>query len=76
MPQVPVFTPDGDAIRARRLRLGLSASQLGRKLGRGPQTIHQIETGQQERVSDLLIHQIANALDAEVNELIKGETAA
>jgi transcriptional regulator with XRE-family HTH domain len=76
MPRVPVVTPDAKQIRARRLQLGLSQRELSLKLGRNPRCITHIEDGQHKRVSDDLITQIAYALGAEVDELIKSRSAA
>lgn len=73
MPLVPVLIPDGDEIRRRRLHLGLSPVDLGKKIRRHSQTIRRIETGRQRLASELLMHQIARALGADVADITKAD---
>ena len=70
MPTVRTVQPNAEAIRALRIRRGLSASALGKKISRHERTIYNIET-QGRRASELLINQIANGLGVNVNEIIK-----
>lgn len=77
MPQVRTLIPDGEQIRARRLRLGLKPRQLAEKIGNGRhvQTIRRLEAGRLETASEILMHQVAIALGAEVEDITK-RTAA
>ena len=71
MPPTRTLSPAGDEIRARRVRLGLTCAQLAARIGRHRQTIARIEAGRQALASDVLINQIANALGAEPEEIIR-----
>lgn len=73
MPQVPTLRADGPAIRARRRALGLTATELAKKIRRHHQTIRRLEDGRRQAASVDLMHQIAWALDTSVDELIKHE---
>jgi ribosome-binding protein aMBF1 (putative translation factor) len=79
MPQVPLLTADGPEIRARRLRAGLTATELAGKIRRHPQTVRRLEAGRLTAVSETLIHQLAWALEVSADEITKSsedETAA
>jgi transcriptional regulator with XRE-family HTH domain len=76
MPQVEKRLVDSDAIKARRLRLGLSRAQLAEKTGRSRETIRNLERGAQKYASLLLLNQLANALDGTPDEFSKDELAA
>lgn len=71
MPRVRTLIPDGDEIRARRLRLGLTAKDLADRLHRHPQTIRQLESGAIEKASEILLHQLALALGAQAEDITK-----
>ena len=77
MPQVRVLTPDGAEIRARRLSLGLTPEQLAQRLPgyTHPQTIRRLERGAIERAGELLIHQLAQALEADVEDITRRAAA-
>jgi len=75
MPIVRTVQPDGDTIRALRVRRGLSLRNLGAMIGRHGQTIRNLELSNR-LASEVLINQIANALGVDVNELIKPEEDA
>lgn len=77
MPQVRTMVPDGAQIRARRLRLGLKPGQLAARIGNGRhvQTIRRLEAGRLETASEILMHQVAIALGAEVEDITKGSAA-
>lgn len=75
MPQVRMMVPDGNEIRARRLRLGLRSQQVADRTGRHVQTIRKLETGHLKEASECLMHQVAIALGAEVEDITK-RTAA
>jgi transcriptional regulator with XRE-family HTH domain len=69
MPVIPTFTPDGEKIRKLRIERGLSPTELATEIRRHPQTIRRIEGGRQSRVGELLISQIATALDTKVDKI-------
>lgn len=75
MPLVRTVQPDGEAIRALRVRRGLTARSLAAKIGRSGQAISNIESGRRT-ASEVLINQIANALKVDVSELIKPDADA
>jgi DNA-binding XRE family transcriptional regulator len=76
MPQVRTLKPDREKIRACRLRLVLTPEQVAQKIHRHPQTVRRIENGGITEVSEILMHQLAVALGAEVAEITKAESAA
>jgi DNA-binding XRE family transcriptional regulator len=76
MPLVTTLVPDGAEIKARRLELGLSPVELGKKIRRHSQTIRRIETGRQPVASELLMHQLARALGATVEDITKAAHAS
>jgi predicted transcriptional regulator len=64
--------PDGEQIRARRLRLGLKPGQLADLIGgRSATTIRKLEAGGIDKASEILMHQVAIALGAEVEDITK-----
>jgi transcriptional regulator with XRE-family HTH domain len=67
--------PDGDAIRARRIRCGLSTVQLGEKIGRPSGTIRNLELGYR-RASGELINAVALGLGVQPEDIIERESAA
>lgn len=81
MPLVTTVKPDGAEIRARRERLGLTQADLAELLSqrgpkRHPQTISDLERGEQKAASLRFIAQIAKVLDVEPESLIKRDVAA
>jgi DNA-binding XRE family transcriptional regulator len=62
MPRVRTLTPDGERIRAFRVRLGLGQMALSERIGRDRTTITKLETGWITKASELLIWQVAAAL--------------
>lgn len=72
MPPVRTVRPNGPVIRELRLRRGLSVRQLAAitgPVGRHQQAIRHLENGTR-LASEVMIHQIANALKVDVSELI------
>ena len=61
MPRVATVRPNGKAIRAQRVRQGLSTNQLGKMTGRHPQSIRNLEL-RDWPASELFVNQVANAL--------------
>jgi transcriptional regulator with XRE-family HTH domain len=68
MPPVSTVRPNGPAIRALRHRRGLTLKALGLRIGRHGQAIRNLEAGER-LASEVMINQIANALDVDVSEL-------
>ena len=60
----------GAAIRAHRLRAGLTLEQLGLMIARAPSTLSEVETGK-KLCSEDLAGRLANALDLSIWELIE-----
>jgi transcriptional regulator with XRE-family HTH domain len=72
MPPVRTVRPNGPAIRELRLRRGLSVRDLAEitgPRGRHQQAIRHLEN-ETRLASEVLIHQLANALEVDVSELI------
>lgn len=78
MPQVSTVTPDGEAIREQRERLGLSRSQVIRRMrpGRSVHTLRHLERGNQKAVSLHLLDELAAALGLNPADITKQDTAA
>lgn len=74
MPPARTVSPDGDAIREIRERLGLSCQQLARKIGRHPQSVRNLEIGARS-ASAVFINQLAGALGVDVAEITKQTTS-
>lgn len=74
MALVSTVDPDGQAIRKRRERLGLTQADLARLTNRHRGTISDVER-ERWKVSALLIGQIARALKADPDQFIKSEAA-
>jgi len=72
MPRVATVRPNGPVIQALRMRKGLSRAQLGMMTGRHKQSIRRIEV-EDGPASELLMHQVANALQVDIAELIVPE---
>jgi transcriptional regulator with XRE-family HTH domain len=73
MPQV-TFRVNGDALRALRVRRGLSLRQLAAMCPpRHAQSIRKLETATGKPVSEVFAHQIANALGVGVSEFTDQE---
>ena len=77
MPQVPVTTPDGAAIRELRIAKGLTPDQLAKLAGdRHGSTIRGIESGHIRSASRVLVSQIARALGVTERDLTKSSASA
>lgn len=66
----------GTRIRNRRLELGMSATDLAKKIGRNRATIYRYENGEIEKMPFAVLFPIARALQCEVSYLVgvKGST--
>jgi transcriptional regulator with XRE-family HTH domain len=73
MPRVHTLTPDGERIRAFRVRLGLDQMALSERIGRDRTTITKLETGGITKASELLIWQIARALGVQADDITREE---
>ncbi|MFT3771167.1 MAG: helix-turn-helix transcriptional regulator [Minicystis sp.] len=62
----------GMRIQQRRLTLGLTQTELARRLSIGPANIHRIEHGKQNLTIDTLCR-LAEALGTTVAELVTGQ---
>jgi hypothetical protein len=69
MPRVATARPNGKAIRALRVRQGLSTNQLGKMTGHPPQPIRNLDL-RDWPASELFLNRVANALKVDVSELI------
>jgi len=69
MPPVRTVKPDGLKIRRLRNQRGITVGGLAAAIGRHPQTVTNIE-GQSRDASEVLISQIAKALQVEPAELV------
>lgn len=76
MPQVRTLTPDGPAIRARRLEMGLTPTQVGDRIHRHSQTIRRLERGAITTASETLIHQVARALETTAEVITRSADVA
>lgn len=72
MPRVTTVQPNGKAIRALRKQRGLTLPQLGKMIGRHPQSVRKLEVASPP-ASDVFLYQIANALQVDVAEITLGE---
>jgi len=75
MPRVATLTPNGPAVRALRVRRGLSTTQVGKMVGRHAQTIRNVELAK-TAASELLMYQIANAFKVDITEITVAEDKA
>jgi transcriptional regulator with XRE-family HTH domain len=76
MPQVRTLRPDGDAIRLRRLELGLTPREVADRIHRHITTIHKIERGGKSGITiagETLVHQIARALETTPGTIIRAD---
>ncbi len=73
MPQVRTLAPDGERIRALRLEQGLTVIDLCKRTRRSRATIYRLEAG--TPASEVLIHQVANALSVRATEITQAEAA-
>ena len=69
MPQVRMVTPDGAAIRSRRMELGLPPEEVATPIHRHPQTIRRLENGRMKSASEMLLAQVARVLNCAPGEL-------
>jgi transcriptional regulator with XRE-family HTH domain len=70
MPPVPIVSQDGAAIRACRVRRGLTLEALARLTGRHPKALGHLER-ETRSASAVMLNQIANALGVEPEDLTK-----
>ena len=76
MPRIQTVHPNGEAIRDERTRQGLSARKLAAMIGRHEKSITKLECNPDALASRVFIYQIANALNVDVNVLIRPDEDA
>ena len=68
-----LFMNTGDRIKQRRLELGLSADDLGAKIGKSRATIYRYENGDIENMPTPVLEPLAKALDTTPADLMGWE---
>jgi hypothetical protein len=78
MPHVTTVAYDGTAIKDRREYLGYTLADIAGKTGRSIYTLSDIERNRHDKVSKMIIGQIARALEAKPEDFIRtnGDVAA
>ena len=71
MPLVTTVEPDGDALRDRRERRGLTQQQLGDLAQCSGSYVSAIERGRDKRVGRTVVSRLAMAMESELEDLIK-----
>jgi transcriptional regulator with XRE-family HTH domain len=63
----------GDRVRNRRCALRLSLSELARRIGVKPQTLHSVERNTTTQMLPANLFRLADALMVDVHELVLGQ---
>lgn len=76
MPQVETVRVAGKRLRELRTQRGLSARRLGALINRHEKSVSRLEFNPDAVASRVFIHQLARALQVDVNELIRPDEDA
>lgn len=68
----PDYLKIASRIKSRRLQLGYSYQTLAEKVGLNKSTLHRYETGKIKSIPLSRLVPLCNALDMDLNDLIKG----
>lgn len=74
MPETRTLPHDGNKIRELRERAGLSRAELGRRIGRHPQSLRNIEINA-KNASVVTLAKIAKALGVELRDIAQHDEA-
>lgn len=75
MPKVETVRQDGQKIRDRRTRAGLTIGQFAKLIDCHPEYVRQFERDLVEQISEVIYARVCNTLAAEWGDLLKGKAA-